>query len=621
MAVVLVVAMVLAVGPISVLAQAKKAVPTDHPLAGFDAWVEQEMKTWMVPGLAVAVVKDGEVILLKGYGYRDVEKQLPVTPQTLFAIGSITKSFTVLDLATLVDEGKLEWDKPVREYLPEFRLYDQFASDRMTPRDLVTHRSGLPRHDALWYNATFSRRDMVERLRHLEPSRDFRAVYQYQNLMFMTAGYLAERLTGKKWEEVTRERLLEPLGMTRSNFSVLESEKDADFAQPYQKAKEELKRVPFRVIDEMGPAGSINSSVEEMSRYLLLHMNKGKVGEKPFGASAPGADRSQGKQLVSAANITQMHTPQMVASAAPPQWPELGYASYGMGLQVTSYSGNVLVNHGGAIDGFWAYLSFLPQKNLGVVALSNRGGQPLPMIVTYQIYDRLLGVEPAPWSQRFKEQQEKSEAAEEEAKKKGYTPRVEGTQPSHKIEDYAGRYEHPGYGIASIELGEGPDSVGAGDAPLRLTFNRMNHPLAHFHYDVFEIPEDPLDPFEKTKVQFGMNSSGQIDRLLIPLEPNVKEIVFTRMAEEQMRQRSFLEPLTGEYVLGAQTVAVTLQGDDTLILSVPGQRPYELVPRSGTTFDIKGLTGFSLEFKKDAAGAVVEVVFYQPNGTFVAKRK
>ncbi|MGH9776903.1 MAG: serine hydrolase [Candidatus Acidiferrales bacterium] len=601
MATVLMLAMVLAVVPATAIAQAKKPatpVKAADPMAGFDAWVEQEMKKWTVPGLAVAVVKDGEVILLKGYGYRDVEKQLPVTPQTLFAIGSITKSFTVLDLATLVDEGKLEWDKPVREYLPEFRLYDQVASERMTPRDLVTHRSGLPRHDALWYNATFSRRDMVERLRHLEPSKDFRAVYQYQNLMFMTAGYLAERLTGKKWEEVTRERLLAPLGMTRSNFSVLESEKDADFAQPYQKAKEELKRVPFRVIDEMGPAGSINSSAEEMSRYLLMHMNKGKVGEK---------------QMVSSANLTQMHTPQMVSGGAPP-WPEQGYASYGMGLQVTAYRGNVLVNHGGAIDGFWAYLSFLPQKNIGVVALSNRGGQPLPMIVHYQIYDRLLGAEPAPWSRRFKEQQEKSEAAEEEAKKKGYTPRVEGTQPSHKIEDYAGRYEHPGYGIATVEKGEG-------EAALKLTFNRMTSPLRHFHYDVFEIPEDPLNPFEKTKVQFSMNSSGQIDRVLIPLEPNVKEIVFARMAEERMRERGFLEPLTGEYVLGAQTVSVTLQGDDTLILNVPGQRPYELAPRSGTTFDLKGLTGFSLEFKKDASGAVAELVFYQPNGTFVAKRK
>ncbi len=600
MAAVLVVAMVLAVVPATAIAQAKKPqASAANPMDGFDAWVEQEMKTWMVPGLAVAVVKDGEVILLKGYGYRDVKKQLPVTPQTLFAIGSITKSFTVLDLATLVDEGKLEWDKPVREYLPEFRLHDQFASERMTPRDLVTHRSGLPRHDALWYNSTFSRHDMVERLRHLEPSRDFRAVYQYQNLMFMTAGYLAERLTGKKWEEVTRERLLQPLRMARSNFSVLESEKDADFSQPYEKAKTELKRVPFRVIDEMGPAGSINSSAEEMSRYLLLHMNKGKAGEK---------------QLVSSANIAQMHTPQMVAAGGAPQWPEQGYASYGMGLQVTAYRGNVLVNHGGAIDGFWAYLSFLPQKNLGVVALSNRGGQPLPMIVTYQIYDRLLGVEPAPWSQRFKEQQDKSEAAEEEAKKKGYTPRAEGTQLSHKIEDYVGRYEHPGYGIATIQKGEV-------QAALKLTFNRLTSPLAHFHYDVFEIPEDPLDPFEKTKVQFLMNPSGQIDRVLIPLEPNVKEIVFARMAEEQMRQRGFLEPLTGEYVLGAQTVAVTLQGEDTLILNVPGQRPYELVPRSGTTFDVKGLTGFSLEFKKDAAGAVAEVVFYQPNGTFVAKRK
>ncbi len=161
-----------------------------------------------------------------------------------------------------------------------------------------------------------------------------------------------------------------------------------------------------------------------------------------------------------------------------------------------------------------------------------------------------------------------------------------------------------------------PATAGEG-SELKLTFNRLTSPLKHFHYDIFEVPENPLDPFEKAKVQFLMNTRGEIDRVLAPLEPNVKEIVFTRKAAQQMRERSFLEPLAGEYVLGALTVTVTMQGDDTLIVTVPGQRPYELVPRTGTTFDLKGLTGFSVEFKKDTA----ELVFYQPNGTFVAKRK
>jgi len=237
----------------------------------------------------------------------------------------------------------------------------------------------------------------------------------------------------------------------------------------------------------------------------------------------------------------------------------------------------------------------------------------LPNVITYNVFDRLLGAEPAPWSARLQELQKKEEESEEEAKKKGYTPRKEGTEPSHPLADYAGEYEHPGYGVATIAV--------ADKGELKFTFNRMASPLRHFHYDVFEVPEDPLDPFEKTKVQFLMSVNGDIDRVLVPLEPNVKEIVFARRAEKQMRERSFLEPLAGEYVLGATTVSVTLKGEDTLVLVVPGQPPYELVPARGLTFDLKGLTGFSIEFKRDAPGAVTEAVFYQPNGTFVAKRK
>ena len=595
-----------AAAPGTLLAQAAKpasgkpaaAAVAKPSLDGLDAFVAQEMKNWKVPGVAVAVVKDGQVILSKGYGHRDVDKQLPVTPQTLFAIGSITKSFTVTALGLLADEGKLDWDKPVREYLPEFRLYDSVANEHMTPRDLVTHRSGLPRHDALWYNSTFTRREMVERLRYLEPSKDFRSAWQYNNLMVLTAGYLAGQLAGTSWEELVRARIFGPLGMTGSNFSVTDSEKSPDFAQPYATVKEEIKKIPFRGIDEMAPAGAINSNIEDMSRYLLFHLSQGKYGDK---------------QLLSATNAQQMQSPQMVIQGAL-RYPEIGHSAYGMAFVVSSYRGHKMVQHGGAIDGFIALLTFLPQDNIGVVVLTNSTVRQLPNIITYNVFDRLLGAEPAPWSVRLKEQQKKEEESEEEAKKKGYTPRKEGTQPSHPLADYAGDYEHPGYGVATIALAE--DKAG-----LKLTYNRLTSPLKHFHYDVFEVPEDPLDPFEKTKVQFLMSVNGDIDRVLVPLEPNVKEIVFARRAEKQMRERSFLEPLAGEYVLGATTVSVTLKGEDTLVLVVPGQPPYELVPARGLTFDLKGLTGFSIEFKRDAPGAVTEAVFYQPNGTFVAKRK
>jgi CubicO group peptidase (beta-lactamase class C family) len=339
-------------------AEAAPATAAKPSLDGVDEFVAAQMKEWKTPGVAVAVIQGDTVILSKGYGLRDIEKQLPVTPQTLFAIGSITKSFTVTTLGTLSDEGKLDWDKPVRDFLPKFQLNDAVASDRATPRDLVSHRTGLPRHDLLWYGSPLSRKELFERLRYLEPSKDFRQLYQYNNLMFMTAGILVEELTGVKWEDAVRKRIFEPLGMRASNFSVNDSQHAADFAQPYREAKEQITLVPFRNIDAIGPAGSINSNAEEMIRYVQMHMNKGKFGEK---------------QMVSAGFATQMQSPQMVVPGEP-QFTELGASSYAMGLTVSTYRGRKVVAHGGAIDGFNALISWMPTEKIGMVILANRSG-------------------------------------------------------------------------------------------------------------------------------------------------------------------------------------------------------------------------------------------------------
>jgi len=198
-----------------------------------------------VPGLALAVVKNKEAIFLKGYGLRDVENKLPMTPDTLLAIGSTTKAFTTFALARLVDEGKMSWDEPVRSYIPWFKLSDPVISERITPRDLVTHRSGLPRHDLLWYNNyRASREELVRRLAYLQFTADLRERFQYNNLMFLTAGYLLEVLSGKPWEDSVRELVLEPLGMTRTNFSVAVSQQDKDYAQPYLYRDSKIEKSP-----------------------------------------------------------------------------------------------------------------------------------------------------------------------------------------------------------------------------------------------------------------------------------------------------------------------------------------------------------------------------------------
>jgi CubicO group peptidase (beta-lactamase class C family) len=572
-----------------------RAVDQKPTLGDLDTFVDQIVKDWKVPGLAVAVVQDGKVIFAKGYGYRDVDKKLPVTTGTLFAIGSITKSFTVTAMGMLVDEGKLDWDAPVRNYLPGFKLYDPVASERMTPRDLITHRSGLPRHDLVWYSSNFTRADMVRRLQYLEPSKDFRSAYQYNNLMFMTAGYLVGQVAGTTWEEFVRGRILTPLGMQSTNFSVTDSQKSADFASPYQNAKDVVKLIPFHNIDQIAPAGSINSNVEDMAQYLLFHISKGKHGDA---------------RLLSENNANQMQTPQMVEPTSE-RWKELGLPSYGLAFGVSAYRGHKMVSHGGAIDGFTAQFAFLPQDNVGVVALANLNSDkdPVPILVVYNVFDRLLGLEPVPWNQRYKEDEQKQKQSEEEVKQKGFTTRKPGTHPSHDMKDYVGEFQNPGYGIVKIEQ-DGEN--------LKMSLNLLSSPLRHFHYDVFEVPEDPLNPIEKTKVMFSTDARGDISSLSMPLQPDVKDIVFTRMPEKVERSR--LEPLVGQYAHGGLVYTVSIEGENALVLLVPGQPKYHLVPRRGTTFDLEELSGFSMEFRLDASNKATEAVMYEPGATFVLKR-
>jgi len=219
-------------------APASKAGKTDDEiLKELRELIKVEMEQWHVPGLGLAIIKDGKILTLEGFGVRDLKSGQPVTADTLFAIGSSTKSFTATSLGITIAEGKARWDEPVKKYLPGFELKDEFASERMTPLDLLTHQSGLPRHDLVWYNNQFTREQLFQRLKYLSPNEDFREIFQYQNLMFMTAGYLAGQLQGKPWEDVVREKIFQPLQMNASNFSVIESQKTADYALPVNMKK------------------------------------------------------------------------------------------------------------------------------------------------------------------------------------------------------------------------------------------------------------------------------------------------------------------------------------------------------------------------------------------------
>lgn len=477
---------------------------------GFDEFVESVMNEWHVPGLAVAAIKDGEVVFSKGYGYRDVARELPMTPRTLLAIGSNSKSFTAMILGMLAEEGKLDWNEPVRTYLPGFQLFDEGAANQMTPRDLVTHRSGLPRHDVLWYGRSYSRKELFDRLRYIQPTTTFRGRWQYQNLMFMTAGYLAERITGRSWEDLVRERIFQPLGMARSNLSVTDSPTSDDFALPYMLIEDELSAIPFRNLDAVGPAGSINSTVEEMIRYVQMHINQGEYN---------------GTRIISDETAALMQRPHSTVPGEP-QHPEVGYASYGLGLMVTTYHGRKLVQHGGGIDGFISSMSWMPREKLGVVVLTNFSGfNPVPTIVQRNVYDRLLEVEPVDWVGRTREDQEEFEKKQAEQREKREANRKNGTSMSHvALSDYMGRYAHPGYGVIEIAT--------SGEK-LTIAMDRFRGVLEHYHYDVFKIEAaDPRQPIDDMLITFLYNKEGNIDRVALPLEPTVDDIVFNKNQEE-----------------------------------------------------------------------------------------
>src|SRR5258708_2245367 len=480
-----------------------------------EQFIPAQMRSWNVPGLAIAVVQNGRVIYSNGFGLRDVKSNLPVTTKTIFAIGSISKSVTSLSRGMVNDEGKLDWDKPVRQYLPEFEVYDPVASERMTPRDLISHRVGMAGHDLLWYSSDFSREELVRRLRFLQSDHDFRSGYHYNNMLVMTAGYLVGKVSGGSWEDFVRHRIFEPLQMNATNFSVLDSQKSSDFAHPYRKDEHsaEVSETPFHVMSAIGPAGSINSNVEDMARYAIFQLGKGKVGDH---------------QLVSEASLNLNHTAQVpMPRGAPPK--EIGPRSYAMGWVISSYRGHPLWWHNGGIDGFYALLSLLPDQNLGVVILTNLlEDDPVPEIVAYHIYDHLLGLESIDRTKRFAELEGKQKAAEDQDREKELSERKPNTHPSHELKDDAGRYENPGYGVITIQ----PEGDG-----FSATLNNLSFPLHHYHYDVFESPANSTGAVDIGKLRFLTNMGGDIDGVAAPLEPEAPEIIFTRVPEKTAQQR------------------------------------------------------------------------------------
>jgi hypothetical protein len=362
--------------------------------------------------------------------------------------------------------------------------------------------------------------------------------------------------------------------------------------------KDIVSKVPFKIVDAIGPAGSINSSINDMSRYLIFQLGDGTYN---------------GKRIVSQNNLKLVHTGQTAMGGLPEFFTQngLGPMSYAMGWVDTTYRGHHMVWHNGGIDGFYSLLTMLPEDRIGVVILSNLLGNHALEPVAYSAFDRLLGLSLDPWLDRYKALDDKAKKAEAEAKKSKVSTAKTGTQPSHPLADFAGEYSNPGLGTVKITQN---------GQELTLAFNQLQpYPFVRVHYDIFEVPEESESIAAGTKGQFLTNWNGDIDRLSMPLEPALKEdIVFKRVAQKLSKET--LQTLVGDYSLEGASAHVGLVGD-SLQLTIPDQPSYDLIATHGLIFDLKGLNGFSVEFKKDASGKITEMLVVQPGGATVAKKK
>lgn len=569
-------------------------------LDGFDAYMQKVVKDWNVPGIGVAVIAKDQVIFAKGYGYRDYGQKLPFTARTVVPIASNTKLFTATAAGLLVEEGKLEWDKPVRQFVPGIQFYNDELNATVTIRDMLSHRTGITRHDTIWYKSDFTRKELYERLKYLEPSQPLRQTFLYNNMMYAGAGYVIELLSGRRWEDFLRERLLGPLGMTSTVFSIADLQKAPEHGVPYTERRDsfEIYSIPYYSEAEgIGPAGSMNSNLEDMSRWVIAQLNEGKVDGKPV---VPPA-------VIKATMAPALSLPNAALEAR--GWGEVLNVAYGTGRSIASYRGHLVSYHGGDINGFHSQVFVAPYDMVGVVVLViGDHAAPLYNVVAYDAYERMLGLDLTPWSERQLAIRLKGKEAGKQARAKAGAGRVEGTRPSHALDDYIGEFEHPAYGVVTIaKQGDG----------LQFDFHKIKLPLAHFHYDRFDTPDDEQDG--QWSVNFGTSPQGEVDRALISLDE--AEVAFNRRVPRELSLPETLQPYAGTYLTptGAK-FEVVLRGG-TLGVVRPGQPFQPLVPWKPRRFRVKEFSDVIVEFAVGPDGKVTALKQIDPSGEFVSPRQ
>jgi CubicO group peptidase (beta-lactamase class C family) len=468
------------------------------------------MQYFGAPGLAISIVQDDEIKYSKGFGTKTINRNDPVDSNTLFAIGSITKSFTAIALAMLVDEGKIDWDDKVIKYVHYFQLYDPYVTSTFTIRDLLTHRSGLKEVSGgtLWYHSDLSREDIIKGLKYLDPVTEFRTRPAYQNTMFLVASKVIEAVAGESWDDFVRKRIFEPLGMVNTVTSQAERRVSQNISNPHIKNEEfKIVTIEQEKMDNMAPAGSIYSSANDMARYMNFLLNNGINGHDT---------------MMSRTVFNEIFKPQFhFQSFGEPIHNE--FTSYGFGWWLTPKNGNKIVDHSGGVDGMVANLIMVKNRKFGVIVLTNSsaaGGAPFSL--TFDIIGSFLeDIDYKNVSSYLKGNFLKNDSIQVEKQKRIQNSRIINTRPSLTLEKYAGTFIDEMYGDISIVYENKNLRIRFSHTPL---FTGI---LTHWHYNTFEIDwEDPRVP--NGFITFEFNSYGTISGFKLD-QPDLLDVDFTEL--------------------------------------------------------------------------------------------
>lgn len=511
-------------------ARAQVLAQTETP-SDLDAYVARALKEFEVPGLAIAIVKDGRIVLTKGYGVRELGKSAPVDEQTLFGIASNTKAFTAAALAILVDEGRISWDDPVTKHLPGFQMYDPYVTREMTVRDLLTHRSGLGlgAGDLMFFPpTTFTREEIVARLRYIKPATSFRSRYAYDNVLYLVAGQVVAAVSGKSWDDFIKERIFAPLGMTASNTSVKDLRPGGNFVSPHQKVEGRLQPVPYMNIDNTAPAGAINSNVAEMARWVMAQLGEGAINNGQNGARRLFSQR-QSREMWSAQTPIAVGNPPPALSAL-----RANFSAYGLGWGLSDYRGHKVVSHSGGLAGMVSRVRLIPDMKLGIVVLTNQEAGGAMEAIAYHIIDHYLNAPSTDWISAFRGVAEQQLAQAREVEKKQGSARNVESKPSLPLAKYAGRYKDAWYGETAIALEEGK---------LVLRFSRtpgLVGDLEHWQYDTFVARWRDRSLNADAFVTFALKPDGGIERMkMVPVSPltdfsfDFQDLLFTPVSGKQ----------------------------------------------------------------------------------------